>query len=294
LLGRTLVRLVTFATEAGPHAGLAVDGGIVDLTERTGVPSVRALLDRGLDVAVDHVGDDPDVALDTVALLPPVPDPVHVIGVGLNTRSHADEVARWRGTEPEAPDYPRLFLRSPVSQVGHGGALWVPRVSHRLDYEGELAVVIGRHARYLTPANALDAVAGYACYNDASVRDYQSHTNQSTAGKSFPHTGGFGPWLVTRDDAPPLEGLHLRTMVNGDLRQEMRADDLIFGVPALLAYISEAIALQPGDVIVTGSPAGNGAVRRQWLRPGDQVTVDIDGIGCLGNAVEAEPERAFP
>jgi 2-keto-4-pentenoate hydratase/2-oxohepta-3-ene-1,7-dioic acid hydratase in catechol pathway len=287
------VRLVTFATPAGPHAGLVVDGGIVDLTARAGLRSVRALLESGSETAARHLGDDADVSLDEVELLPPVLDPVHVIGVGLNTRSHADEVARWRGTEPEAPEYPRLFLRSPVSQVGHGGALWVPRVSHRLDYEGELAVVVGEHARYLSEETALDAVAGFACYNDGSVRDYQSHTNQTTAGKSFPHTGGFGPWLITRDEAPPLESLHLRTTVNGDLRQEMRADDLIFTVPALLAYISEAVALQPGDVVVTGSPAGNGAVRRTWLRPGDRVEVHIDGIGKLVNPVAAEPEDAF-
>ena len=190
---------------AGAHAGLVVDGGIVDLTARMGVPSVRALLEHGPRPRARHWATTPDVALDEVELLPPVPDPVHVIGVGLNTRSHAAEVAAWRGDEPEAPEYPRLFLRSPVSQVGHGGALWVPRVSHRLDYEGELAVVIGRYARYLTSTNALDAVAGYACYNDGSVRDYQSHTNQATAGKSFPHTGGFGPWLITRDEAPPLD-----------------------------------------------------------------------------------------
>jgi len=257
------------------------------------VPSVRALLEHGVDVAGRHLGDEPDVDLDAVALLPPVPDPVHVVGVGLNTRSHAAEVAAWRGTEAEAPEYPRLFLRSPVSQVGHGSPLWVPRVSHRLDYEGELAVVIGRHARYLSAATALDAIAGFACYNDGSVRDYQSHTNQSTAGKSFPHTGGFGPWVVTRDEAPPLEAMRLRTTVNGDLRQDMRPDDLIFTVPELLAYVSEAVALQPGDVIITGSPAGNGAIRRRWLRPGDCVEVDIEGIGHLANPVDAEPADAF-
>ena len=166
-------------------------------------------------------------------------------------------------------------------------------MSHRLDYEGELAVVIGRHARYLTEATALDAVAGYACYNDGSVRDYQSHTNQSTAGKSFPHTGGFGPWLVTRDEAPRSTPCTCAQRSTASLRQEMRADDLIFTVPALLAYISEAIALQPGDVIVTGSPAGNGAVRRRWLRPGDRVEVDIEGIGHLLNPVETEPQDAF-
>jgi len=284
------VRLVTFATAAGPHAGLVVDGGIVDLTARTGVASVRALLGQGRRPADEHAHADPDLALDAVELLPPILDPVHVIGVGLNTRSHADEVARWRGTDPEVPRHPRLFLRSPVSQVGHGGALWVPRVSHRLDYEGELAVVIGRHARYLDQTTALDAVAGYACYDDGSVRDYQSHTNQTTAGKSFPHTGGFGPWLVTRDEAPSLEALHLRTTVNGELRQEMRADDLIFTVPELLVYVSEVVALQPGDVLLTGSPAGNGAVARTWLRAGDQVAVEIDGIGRLVNPVANEPD----
>ncbi len=287
------MRLVTFGTASGSRAGLAVGGGVVDLTRRLGIPTLRALLERGVDAARAHESDDADVAWEDVVLLPPIPDPVHIVGVGLNTRSHAAEAAEWRGVEPEAPAYPRLFLRSPTSQVGHGGALWVPRVSHRLDYEGEMAVVVGRHARYLTAENALDAVAGFACYNDGSVRDYQSHTNQTTAGKSFPHTGGFGPWLVTQDEAPPLEQLHLRTTVNGDLRQEMRADDLIFSVPRLLAYVSEAIALQPGDVLVTGSPAGNGAIQRRWLRPGDSVEVAIDGLGALLNGVEAEPEGAF-
>jgi len=289
------MRLVTFRTPSGPHAGLVleegpVEDGVVDLTTRLGVPSVRALLERGLDEALAALTAEADLPLDGLELMAPVPDPVHVIGVGLNTHSHAAEVAEWRGTEPEDPKYPRLFLRSPMSQVGHEGALWVPRVSRRLDYEGEVAVVIGRHARYLTPANALDAVAGFSCYNDASVRDYQSHTNQSTAGKSFPHTGGFGPWLVTRDEAPAMDELHLRTIVNGELRQEMRADDMIFSIPTLLAYISEVIALQPGDVVITGSPAGNGAIRRQWLVPGDSVEVAIDGVGHLVNRVEAEPE----
>jgi 2-keto-4-pentenoate hydratase/2-oxohepta-3-ene-1,7-dioic acid hydratase in catechol pathway len=284
------MRLVTCRTRLGTRAGLVVDGGVVDLTRRMGVPGVRALLDGGIDGARHHEADEPDWQLDDVELLPPVPDPVHVVGVGLNTRSHAAEVAAWRGTEPEVPRYPRLFLRSPASQVAHGAPLWVPRVSHRLDYEGELAVVLGQRARYLTPENALSAVAGYACYNDGSVRDYQSHTSQTTAGKSFPHTGGFGPWLVTTEEAPGLESLHLRTTVNDELRQEMRADDLVFSVPALLSYISEAIALQPGDVILTGSPAGNGAAQRRWLRPGDSVTVEIDGIGRLVNGVEAEPD----
>jgi len=286
------MRLVTFGTPTGPRVGLVADDGVVDLTTRLGVPSMRALLERGADEARPHVADRPDIALDGVELLPPVPQPVHVVGVGLNTRSHAAEVAAWRGTEAEDPKYPRLFLRSPVSQVGHRGALWVPQVSRRLDYEGELAVVIGRRARYLTPETALDAVAGFACYNDGSVRDYQSHTNQSTAGKSFPHTGGFGPWLVTRDEAPAPEKIHLRTMVNGELRQEMRGDDMIFSIPDLLAYISEVVALQPGDVVLTGSPAGNGAIQRRWLTPGDSVAVEIDGIGQLVNPVEREPENA--
>jgi 2-keto-4-pentenoate hydratase/2-oxohepta-3-ene-1,7-dioic acid hydratase in catechol pathway len=285
------MRLVTFQQHGGQRIGLVTGNAIIDLTRRLGVPSMRALLDGRLDEARRCAGGEPDASLDDVELLPPVPDPVHVIGVGLNTRSHAAEVAAWRSEEPEQPAYPRLFLRSPVSQVGHRGALWIPRVSRRLDYEGEAAVIIGRQARYLDTDTALDAVAGYACYNDGSIRDYQSHTNQTTAGKSFPHTGGFGPWLVTADEAPPLEQLHLRTIVNGEVRQEMRADDLIFAIPDLLAYVSQIVALQPGDVIVTGSPAGNGAIQRRWLAAGDTVEVVIDGIGHLLNHVAAEPEQ---
>ena len=276
-----------------PTPVIVADGGIVDLTSRIGVPSVRARSSSVPKPLAAICGDDADVALDAVELLPPVPDPVHVIGVGLNTRSHADEVAAWRGTEPETPEYPRLFLRSPVSQVGHGGALWVPasvapaRLRRRAG---------GRHrpdARYLIEATALDAVAGFTCYNDGSVRDYQSHTNQSTAGKSFPHTGGFGPWLVTRDEAPPLDALHLRTTVNGDLRQEMRADDLH------LHGAGTARVRQRGHRAATGRrdrhrfPCGERRVRRQWLRAGDRVEVDIEGIGHLVNPVEAEPKDTF-
>src|SRR6476620_10656306 len=156
------MRLVTFQHDDEARVGVVTGNAIVDLTRRLGVPSMRALLDGGLDEARGCAGGEPDASLDDVKLLPPVPDPVHVIGVGLNTRSHAAEVAAWRGEEPEQPAYPRLFLRSPVSQVGHRGALWIPRVSRRLDYEGEAAVIIGRQARYLDADTALDAVAGYA------------------------------------------------------------------------------------------------------------------------------------
>jgi 2-keto-4-pentenoate hydratase/2-oxohepta-3-ene-1,7-dioic acid hydratase in catechol pathway len=291
------VKLATVEHDGVARVGLVVDGGLVDLTARLGVTSMRQLLAGGLERARPHAGAQPDLPLDDgtpgLRWLPPVPDPVHIIGTGFNTRSHYDEVAA-AGRKPvgEYPTIPRLFLRSSASQVGHREPMWLPSVSDWLDYEGEVAVVMGRAARYLTLDDALDHVAGYACYDDGSVRDYQRHTDQTTQGKSFPRTGGFGPWIVTRDEAPEADGFDLTTTVNGEVRQRMTSSDFVFSVAELLVYITQIFALQPGDVLISGTTSGSGSATSNWLKVGDVVEVDIKGVGRLVNPVAAEPPDA--
>jgi len=284
------VRIARFRQHGVSKVGLVTGNGLVDLTSRIGCTSVAALLTEGLEGLDAYASAPADAGMDEVSLLPPVGDPTHIVGVGLNTRSHFRETLTLAGREhDEPPKRPRLFMRSPLSHAGHGEELWIPRVSKYLDYEGELAIVVGRRMRYVPAERALDFVAGYSCYNDGSVRDYQMHTSQATNGKSFPRSGSFGPWIVTADEAPPLENLRLTTSVNGELRQSMDAADLIFDVPCLLAYISCAFDLQPGDVVLSGSPAGSGGMTRSWLTDGDTLEVSIAGIGLLSNRVRPEP-----
>lgn len=204
--------------------------------------------------------------------------------MGLNYAEHARE-----GGNP-IPGYPALFLRAASSQVAHGQPLVKPRVSEQLDFEAELAVVIGRQARYLTQANALDCVAGYSLYNDASVRDYQRKSTQWTAGKNFDGTGAFGPWLVTPDELPRgAAGLRIRSVLNGTTMQDGNTSDFIWNVEQTLVLLSECMTLNPGDVVITGTPAGVGYARKPpvFMCPGDVCEIIIEGIGTLSNPVVA-------
>lgn len=215
---------------------------------------------------------------------PVIPNPSRILCVGINYLEHIHEMGR------EKPDYPTLFTRFPDTLVGHGQDIVRPRVSTQFDYEGELAVVIGRPARYVTAARALDHVAGYTCFLDGSVRDWQRHTTQFTPGKNFPATGGCGPWLVTTDEIPDPAALRLRTRVNGEVLQEAPVSDLCFGVPRIIEYCSSFCTLNPGDIIATGTPSGVGFARTppRWLVPGDTVEVEISGIGILRHQVADE------
>jgi 2-keto-4-pentenoate hydratase/2-oxohepta-3-ene-1,7-dioic acid hydratase in catechol pathway len=215
---------------------------------------------------------------------PVVPDPDKIICVGLNYRDHVAETGR-TVTEKSA-----LFARFAGSQVGHGQPMIRPRVSAEFDYKGELAVVIGAAGRHIAAADALRHVASYACYNEGSIRDWQRHTSQFLAGKTFAGTGAFGSWLVIADEIPDPSRLTLETRVNGLIVQHSTTDLMITPVPELIAYISAILPLLPGDVIVTGTPGGVGAKRNPplWLKPGDVVEVAIGGIGVLRNPVEAE------
>ena len=193
------------------------------------------------------------MTLDSIAFLPVIPDPRKIICIGINYRSHVEETGR------EIPINPMVFTRYADSQTGHLQPIIRPTVSSKLDFEGELAIVIGRHARHVQADRALEYVAGYSCYNDGSVRDWQRHTSQFAPGKNFPQTGGFGPWLVTTDEIPDPSKLTLTTRLNGEVVQHAKTDDLIFPAARLIEYCSTFTPLYPGDVIITGTTGGVGA-----------------------------------
>lgn len=215
---------------------------------------------------------------------PVIPNPGKIVAIGMNYRAHTAELNR------EQPEAPSLFIRFPDSVVGHEKSIVRPSASRQFDYEGELAVIIGRAARHVGAADALDHVAGYSCFLDGSLRDYQYRTSQFTAGKNFYRSGSFGPWLVTADAIEDPQALSLRTRVSGETLQDGTTRDMVFGIAALIEFLTKIFPLAPGDVIVTGTPSGIGAARKppRWLVPGDVVEVDIEGIGTLRNEVVAE------
>jgi 2-keto-4-pentenoate hydratase/2-oxohepta-3-ene-1,7-dioic acid hydratase in catechol pathway len=277
------MKLISYMHEGKPGFGIVKGEGIVALETRTGEPSLKRVLDR-TDSLRAYENEKPDLWLDEIAYAPPVPNPDKIMCIGINYQKHLEETGR------ERPKKPMIFTRFANTQVGHGQPMIRPRVSEQLDFEGELAFVIGQKGRHISEADALSHVAGYSCFNDGSVRDWQIHTSQFTPGKNFPGTGGSGPWLVTPDEVPGIERAMLTTRLNGQEMQRTKTDDLIFGVPALIAYISEFTELVPGDVVITGTPSGVGAFRKPplWMKPGDVVEVEIEGIGILKNPVVAE------
>jgi 2-keto-4-pentenoate hydratase/2-oxohepta-3-ene-1,7-dioic acid hydratase in catechol pathway len=219
-----------------------------------------------------------------ISWLPVIPDPDKIICIGLNYETHRKETGR---AEVENPT---VFTRFANSQTAHLSPIIRPRVSRDLDFEGELAIIIGKPGRYIARSDAWGHVAGYACYNDGSVRDFQRHTHQFTPGKNFPDTGAFGPWMVTADEFGRPGSRWLRTRVNGQVVQEARFDQMIFDIPRMIEYCSTFTRLEPGDVIATGTPGGVGAKRIPplWLKPGDTVEVEIDDLGILRNGVADE------
>jgi 2-keto-4-pentenoate hydratase/2-oxohepta-3-ene-1,7-dioic acid hydratase in catechol pathway len=273
--------------------GVRSGDGVVDLaTASPGLPrDLRALLAAGPQ-ALEQARRDAAAAASeavrdagTLHYLPPILGPSKILCMGLNYADHAAEGGHSK------PDYPAFFMRGPSSLVGHGQALVVPRICDRLDYEGELAIIVGRRARHLTADQALDAVAGYAPFNDGSVRPYQRKSTQWTIGKNFDATGGFGPELVTADEVPPgAAGLSIRTRLNDEVMQDGNTGDMLFDVATTLVLLSECMTLEPGDVIITGTPAGVGYARDPavWLKPGDHCEVEIEGIGTLSNPIAAE------
>lgn len=219
-----------------------------------------------------------------ISLLPCIPEPKKIICLGVNYVDHAKEGGN------TIVDYPVIFLRCPTSLLAHGAPLRVPRVSDKLDFEAELAVVIGKTTRFVSKEDALSSVFGYACFNDGSLRDYQRKTSQWTIGKNFEGTGGFGPELVTADELPlGCKGLRIQSRLNGKIMQDANTDDMVFDVATTISLMSECMTLLPGDVLVMGTPAGVGYARTPpvFMKHGDTIEIDIERVGVLSNPVLA-------
>lgn len=289
------MRLFSFEAQGQSRIGVLKSAGaqeFVDLAVADpGLPQdMGALIAQagGLEAARQAAAKAPAAALKPLAgvrFLPVVPRPGKIVCLGLNYADHAKEGGHAR------PEYPSFFLRGATSMTGHLAPIIRPKASTKLDYEAELAVVIGQRARHLTPANALDYVAGYSCFNDGSIRDYQRKTNQWTIGKNFDGSGPFGPWLVTPDELPPgAAGLRIQSRLNGKVMQDANTKDFLWNVVESLCIITECMTLEPGDVIITGTPAGVGYARTPpvWMAPGDICEIEIEGIGILSNPIADE------
>jgi 2-keto-4-pentenoate hydratase/2-oxohepta-3-ene-1,7-dioic acid hydratase in catechol pathway len=282
------MKIVSFRRGGAESFGVVTSSGIVDAGARLDIPDLRSALEAGaLPRVAELASEGPDHPLEAIEFLPVIPNPGKIFCIGINYATHLKETGR------DPPAHPVIFSRFAASQLGHGRPMLRPPESEQLDFEGELAVVIGKAGRRVDRAEALAHVAGYACYNDGSIRDWQRHTSQFAPGKNFEGTGGFGPWLVTADEIPDPSRLTLETRLNGQVMQQAPVSDLIFDVPALIAYISTFITLRPGDVIVTGTTGGVGAFRDPpvWMRAGDEVEVEISGIGVLRNPIVDEGPR---
>jgi len=283
------MKLLTFAQNGRTSYGIVKDGGVIDAGARFGsaLPDLRrVLVADALEQLAALVTHSPDVSLDEVTILKPIPSPGKIVCVGVN---YSGRNAEYKDSA-EAPLHPSLFLRIPESFVAHLDPLVRPPESHQLDYEGEIAIVIGRPGRRIAQSAALSHVAGYTICDEGTVRDWCRHGKFNvTAGKNFARSGSFGPFLVTSDEVGDRP-LRIVTRVNGEIRQDATTEQMIFSIPALISYISTFCALEPGDIIVTGTPTGAG-VRfdpPRFLIPGDRVDVEVPGLGTLTNSVVDE------
>jgi 2-keto-4-pentenoate hydratase/2-oxohepta-3-ene-1,7-dioic acid hydratase in catechol pathway len=290
------MRWVTVLTDEGPRACGLLNGEYVDVkaADPEAPASVRELLELGADyqrrlsaaLLRGVVRHDPARA----RLLAPVPDPRKIICIGLNYRDHAAE------SGVPAPSEPVLFSKYPTALIGHNEAIVLPEVSQQVDYEAELVVVIGRGGRHITRARAMEHAGGYSLGHDVSARDWQLNKpgKQWMAGKTFDTFAPVGPALVTPDEVPDPHRLGIRLRLNGQTMQDSSTSQLIFRVDELISYVSQIMTLEPGDLIFTGTPPGVGMARKPpvWLKPGDEVEIEIDRLGTLSNRVVAESRRA--
>ncbi len=282
------MRFISFVILGRASFGVMQHGGIVDLGRRMGriVPDLVTYLEAralGVAPAIDPTWDA-DYRLEEVQLLPVIPKPGKIICVGVNYDEHRQEMGR------EAHAYPTLFTRFTDTLVGQHGAIVRPRVSTSLDFEGELAFVVGRDAKNVKVEQAMEHVAGYTCFNDATIRDWQRHTTQFVPGKNFPSTGALGPELVTPDEVTDFASRNISSRLNGQVMQSATLGQMIFSVAQIITYISSFTRLGPGDVIATGTPSGVGAKRTPpvFMKAGDTIEVIIDGVGHLTNTVVDE------
>lgn len=285
------MKLISYSLGGTATWGAVVDDTVLDLATATGIDTLvdflssPAFLEREALAASAPAGP----SLEDVDLLPVIPRPEKIVCAVRNYMDHHEEILA-TGMQRELAEFPPIFLRVWRSQVAHNQPIVQPTVSASLDWEGELAVVIGTPGRDIAEADAWDHVAGYSCYNDASVREWQFHAKQIASGKNFEGTGAFGPWLVTADEIEPGRKLEITTRLNGEVVQSSDTGNLIFSIPTLINYASTIFTLVPGDVIVTGTPAGVGWSQKppRYMQPGDTIEVEVEGIGVLRNPIVSQ------
>ena len=285
------MRIVAFEKNGQATIGVRDNEQVVDLSIASpDLPqTLRGLLAAdALDAASEaaaNAGEAARVAFEGLTLLPPIQDPQKFLCIGRNYAEHAKEGGA------KVPQYPDIFMRSRLSMIGAGAPIIRPRISDKLDFEGELMAIIGKTVHRANEERALGAVAGYSIFNDATLRDYQRRTGQWTVGKNFDGTGPFGPEFVTADELPRgCIGLKLQTRLNGEVMQDTNTSDMVFNVAFAVSYLSQAMTLEPGDLLATGTPSGVGYARTPpvWMKPGDMVEIEIEGIGILSNPVADE------
>jgi 2-keto-4-pentenoate hydratase/2-oxohepta-3-ene-1,7-dioic acid hydratase in catechol pathway len=285
------VKFISFLTKDGSRYGIASERGVIDLSLRMGniFPTLRDLLAAGGTAKAESIGRmaPPDYSLDEIAFLPPILNPEKIICVGVN---YANRNAEYKDNS-ELPKYPSIFTRTPGSLVGHSSKIIRPPESQQLDYEGEIAIVIGAPGRRIPEESARQHIAGLTIMNEGTIRDWLRHGKFNvTQGKNFDSSGAIGPWMVTADEFSSFDDIHITTRVNGEIRQNDTTANMIFHFPYLLRYLSTFTMLKPGDIIATGTPTGAG-VRfdpPRYLKPGDVVEVEVTGIGKLMNVVADE------
>lgn len=279
------MKLISFLNQGIASYGVVQGDDVLDLTPILGAqaPDLKTFIAKALFASATQAlqTNKPTLKLSQLQLLPVIPNPDKIFCVGLNYGEHVKETGR------EVTETPVIFLRLADSQVAHGQDILRPPESHRLDYEAEIAIIIGKRGRRIAEKDAWDHIAGYSCYNDGSVRDWQVATSQWIPGKNFFKTGGFGPWMVTSDEIAPGQVMRLQTVLNGQVLQDTTTDKMIHSIPRQIAYISTFIPLSPGDVIVTGTPGGVGNKRNPqiFMKPGDVCEIVVDAIGTLRNGI---------
>jgi 2-keto-4-pentenoate hydratase/2-oxohepta-3-ene-1,7-dioic acid hydratase in catechol pathway len=288
------MRLLSFEFKGRETFGLLRnDGGIIEIPARispkaTGLRQWLASGGEFAELSSLETGAA-DLKLADVTLLPVIPDPRHIWCLAINYEDHIAEI-KTAGIQRDRPTHPALFMRYADSLVGHDRPMLLPTVSEAFDWEGELAVIIGRGGRHIDASRAMQHVAGYSIFNDGSIRDWQFHTRQIAPGKNFFHTGALGPWMVTKDAVADPNALTITTRLNGAVMQHGSTADMIFKIPEFIAYVSTVLPLEPGDVLATGTPSGVGFSRKPplYMKAGDTCSVEIEGIGTLTNPIVAE------
>lgn len=281
------MKIVSFELDGKAHYGIVQGDWVIDLSGRLPYRDIIAFIEADPKADCERLIAEGhrDIALADLKLLPVVPEPRKIICVGLNYEEHKKEGVR------NPADKPMLFARWAETLIAHGDPMILPRISDMLDFEAELLVVIGRDTgRYLPASRAIDTIFGYSCMNEGSVRDWQRHSSQVTAGKNFVGTGPIGPWIVTTDEIPNVQALDLELRLNGETMQKANTKDMIWSVAETIEYITQWIPLRPGDLVATGTPAGVGSRRTPpvFMKEGDVVEVSISGIGTLSNRVARE------